>query len=296
MKFRDKTKTWNDKWDGANLKVKKIGLSNSFFQDLYYNTLRMSWTNFILCFFSGYLLINGIFAGLYFFSGENLLNVNPKSYWEAFVFSFQTSASIGYGHFLPKTNLAHFIVMFDSMSGMLFVALSTGIAFGKFSRPSSMVMFSHKMLINKRDKQKVLSFRIGNSRESHIVDASVKVAVSVMRTTLEGEKMRRIYDLDLTRSESPLFGLSWTVMHPINENSAVYKMSEEELFSEETFFIVSLNGVDEAFAHTVYDRHIYLGSDIVVGKYFVDVMGVDSKGSSVIDYEKFDRLRDLSRP
>lgn len=294
MKLMKKNKNWNGKWDGKSLQFKKVGLSAGFFEDIYYNILTMTWLSFIICFFGGYLLINGFFASLYFISGDNLLNVNPTSYWEAFVFSFQTSASIGYGYFLPKTDLAHFIVMFDSMSGMLFVALATGIAFGKFSRPSSMVMFSKNMLINKQDGKEVLSFRIGNSRESHIVDASVKVAVSVLRTTAEGETMRRIYDLDLTRSESPLFGLSWTVMHPIDESSLIYHLPQHELFSEETFFIVSLSGIDEAFAHVVYDRHIYKGSDLLQDKYFLDVMDVDAQGNSVIDYSNFDKVRDLN--
>ena len=182
--------------------------------------------------------------------------------------------------------------MFGSMSGMFFVALATGIAFGKFARPSSMVMFSKNMLINRRDGQETLSFRIGNSRESHIVDASVKVSVSVVRITAEGEKMRRIYDLDLVRSNSPLFALSWTVMHTVDENSLLYHMPHEELFSEDTFFIVSLSGIDEAFAHMVYDRHIYVGNELLKDKYFVDVMAVDSKENSVIDYSKFDKIKD----
>jgi inward rectifier potassium channel len=289
--FRKKRKKWTGKWDGDSFRVKKLGITDSFFGDVYHSLLAAKWSTFVFLFFVGYTLINGFFASLYFFSGENLINVDPNSYWEAFVFSFQTSAGIGYGKFLPKTNLAHAIVLFDSLSGMLFVALATGLAFGKFSRPSAMVMFSHNILVNKRNGRNTLLFRLANSRDSQIVDANIKVSITINEVTEEGDRMRRPYDLNLIRSDSPLFALSWTVMHEIDETSPLNKLTKEQMQSEETVFIITLHGIDDVFSQMVYARHAYFGSNLIFDRYFEDVMGVDSREDSYVDYSKFNKLK-----
>jgi len=288
-----KQKKWTGAWNGKSFEYKKMGLEQPMFRDLYHNLLRANWLSLVCIFFTGYMLINSIFASLYFFSGDNLLNVDTNSFWDAFVFSFQTSASIGYGHYLPKTDLAHAIVILDSMSGILFVALATGLAIGKFSRPTAMVMFSKNILINNRDGKRTLIFRIGNSRDSQIVDASVKVVVAFRERTAEGQSMRKLYDLELVRSTSPLFALSWMVMHEIDQNSPLAQLKEEELQSPDVFFIVTLNGIDDVFSQLVYDRHAYLGSDILLDRYFADVMGEDMTGDFYIDYNKFDDLKEV---
>lgn len=288
-----KQKKWTGNWNGQSFDFKKVGLKSSFLDDLYHNLLKAHWISLLCIFFTGYMTINFIFASLYYFTGDNLTNVHPESFWDAFVFSFQTSASIGYGHYLPKTNLAHAIVILDSMSGILFVALATGLAIGKFSRPTAKVLFSKNLLINNRNGKRTLVFRIGNSRDSQIVDAELKVAVAFNEVTHEGEKIRRLYDLDLARSRSPLFALSWLAMHEIDSSSPLSKFSEQDICDQDVFFVVTLNGIDDVFSQLVYDRHTYLGSDIVLDKYFVDMMGEDEQGSFVIDYKKFDDLKSL---
>lgn len=273
------------------LGVRRIGISKGF-GDFYHTLLRMPWWLFFICFIFFYLLINAFFASIYYFSGDNILNANPESYWDAFFFSFQTSATIGYGYLLPKTILAQMVVMLDTLSGLFFVALATGLAFAKFSRPTSKVLFSKNILVSSLYGKKTLMFRMGNARHSQIIDAKVVVVMVIPEITPEGQSFRRIYDIPLIRSHSPLFSLGWTVMHHIDENSPVNKVSKEQLLSENINFIISITGMDDVFSQNIYDRYIYYGRDITYDKYFANVMGVDSKGGSFIDYRRFHELTD----
>ena len=267
--------------------VRRFGLRPKPFQDFYHNLLEMPWLVVIFIFVSGYLLVNAFFASLYYFGGDVILNARPSSYWDAFFFSFQTSATIGYGHLLPKTFYAHVIVIFDSISGMLFVAMMTGLAFAKFSRPKARVLFSRNILRTQYEGKDVLMVRLGNARKSHIQDASVKIVVTKNERSTEGISMRRMYDLDLVRSESPLFVLGWTLIHEIDEASPLYEMSDEDLLTEEVTFILSLTGIDDVYSQNIYDRHVYLGSEIKRGEKFVDISGRDEKGYVFIDYRCF---------
>jgi len=270
------------------LAIKRLGISTD--GDLYHSLMKMTWKQFF-CFFSlTYFIINSIFAFLYYMGGDVILNATPDSYWDAFIFSFQTSSTIGYGHFVPKTNYAHFIVMLDTISGILFVAIATGIAFGKFSRPTARVLFSKNLIINNMNGKRTLMFRMGNARSNQIVDAHINAVMTKPEVTLEGQSMRKIYDLKLVRDNSPLFSLSWTVMHTIDETSPLFKMSDDEVLKGSTIFIVSLSGVDDVFSQLVYDRHVDFGTDIKEGKSFEDVMRINEMGETYIDYTRFHDL------
>ncbi len=272
----------------GQINIRREGLNQS--GDIYHTLMKMSWKQFFLFFSVGYFIINSVFAFLYYLGGDIILNAEANSYWDAFVFSFQTSSTIGYGHFIPKTNYAHFIVMLDTISGILFVAIATGIAFGKFSRPTARVLFSKNIITGKMNGQEMMSFRMGNARSNQIVDANVTVVMTKPEMTLEGQSIRRIYDLKLERKNSPLFSLSWLVMHKIDKDSPLFHMTEEELRSEEVVFIVSLTGVDDVFSQMIYDRHLYHGNNVCIDKKFVDVMRIDEKGLSYVDYTKFHDL------
>lgn len=267
--------------------IHKKGLKKNYLTDNYHSLMKMSWLEFILLFISSYLLINCLFASLYYFTGDNILNAQNDSFWDAFVFSFQTSATIGYGYLLPKTTLANIIVVFDAISGVLFVAIATGLAFAKFSRPSGRVLFTKNMILTKFDGQDVLMFRIGNARNSKVIDAHIKVVLSRPELTKEGISMRRMHNLKLTRESSPLFSLSWTVMHVIDEDSPMRGYDFSTISSEDINFIISLTGIDDVFSAVVYDRCIYLAKDIVFAKSFQNIMETNKKGELVINYACF---------
>lgn len=274
------------KSDGS-INIKRIGTPPNRVGDFYHNLMRMPWWQFFILFSITYLAINIFFASLYFFEGSNILNARPDSFWDAFLFSFQTSSTIGYGHLLPKTNYAHAVVIFDSLSGILFVAIATGLAFAKFSRPSARVLFTKNIILTHMNGQKALQFRMGNARKSEIVSAEIEFIMSRPETTKEGMSFRKIYDLKLERNHSPLFSFSWLVTHVIDETSPLYSYEINDYKEAQLIFIVSLTGIDDIFSQTVHNRNFYIGDDVIEAKQFQDVMGVDSQGIAYIDYSIF---------
>ncbi|MEM7646938.1 MAG: ion channel, partial [Pseudomonadota bacterium] len=258
--------------DPLQMKVEKKGLSQTYFVDLYHYVRAISWFEFFLLTTSLYVGMNVFFAGLYFFGGENIVNADPNSFWDAFRFSFQTSTTIGYGHFRPSNTYSDLIVIFDTLSGIIFVAITTGLAFAKFVRPTARVLFSNQCVVHPYEGQKTLCFRVANARESHIANATIEATIVVSHQSPEGLKMQRIYDLPLRRSRSPVFFLSWLVMHTIDAESPLYPFFFGDRKADPFRIIISLTGIDDWSAQAVHTNHVYRRTDVLEEHVFADII------------------------
>jgi inward rectifier potassium channel len=269
------------------MKIKLLGIKKSLFQDLYYRIVKMSWSRFIFLAAFGYIVLNLIFATFYYFSPAEILNVRHDSLWDSFIFSFQTSSTVGYGHFLPKSDTAHAIVIVDTMVGIFYVALVTGLAFSKFSLPSAKILFSDKILYTQFDGRPCLIFRMGNHRDSQIVEAKLNVAILLPYKSLEGLEMRRSYPLKLLSQGNPIFSLTWTAIHPIDEQSPLFGLTLAELKKRQAIVFVSLTGLDAVLSQTVYGHYRYPIESFREGSRFVDILQQDGDNSYSVDFEKF---------
>src|SRR5262249_23589165 len=155
----------------------------------------------------------------YLLLGHAIANARPGSFSDAFFFSVQTMATIGYGQMAPATFAAHVLVSVEAFVGLVGFAMVTGITFSKFSRPTARILFSNVAVVTQRDGVPCLMFRMANERGTSIVEAQAHVVLTRSETTLEGEKVRRFYDLKLLRQQNILFALSWTALHPITQES-----------------------------------------------------------------------------
>jgi hypothetical protein len=61
------------------------------------------------------------------------------SFAEAFFFSVQTLGSIGFGVLHPVSLYANLLVTAESLCGLLFVAITTGLAFARFARSNARI-------------------------------------------------------------------------------------------------------------------------------------------------------------
>ena len=268
----------------------RIGFSEPFLSDIYYRVLKASWLGFLSFSVTTYLSINALFAAVYYNNGGLILNADPKSYWDAFIFSFQTSSTIGYGYLLPSTPLAHVIAIVDALSGILFVAIVTGLAFSKFSRPVSRVMFSDRAIIGTYDGEKMLIFRLCNGRSTHITEASIEVVALENHTTKEGHQLRKFTDLKLQRNRSPFFALTWTVFHKIDDSSPLRHFTEEDIKRNELSLVISFTGIDDVYAQTVHTNHMYQAKNIVFAKKFADMVEEVGSDTIRIDYGKLHEI------
>ncbi len=255
--------------------------------DLYFYLTTVSWPKLLLIIVGLFGFINCLFAIGYMIDG-GVANARPGSFADAFFFSVQTMATIGYGVMAPHSFVSNMMVSVEALSGLTSLAVVTGLIFARFSRPTARVRFSRVVAISPRDGVPSLMFRTVNQRSNRIVEAQIHAVFSRWETTREGESMRRFYDLHLARSRNALFSLSWTVIHPIVEDSPLFGETAASLKASRALIVVSLVGLDESFLQNVHVRYVWNADDIAWGMRFVDVLQELPDGSFSIDYSRFD--------
>jgi inward rectifier potassium channel len=274
----------------GGFRIERRGLRDGALQliakDAYHFLRRASWTRLFLAFFAAFLTLNLLFASILWFGGAHILEAGD-GFWDRFFFSAQTMGTIGYGHLAPDGWLANSVVTVESFVGVLYTALVTGIVFGKFSAPSAKVLFADTAVIADEEGVPTLMFRCANARSTALVEATIKVAWTRDERLAHGETARRIYDLPLRRSTSPLFALSWTVFHKIDASSPLWGKSAEDLQKEAVAIVVTLTGIDDSLAATVHTRHTYGWNQIRYGARYVDILKADDDGTRYIDFEHF---------
>ncbi len=271
----------------GKFEIMGMGAWHSYWRDPYHLLLTIPWAGFLTLISSFYITINILFALAYWIGGDCIANARPGSFLDVFFFSVQTLASIGYGAMYPKTTYANIVVTIEAMIGLMGIAVMTGLAFARFSRPTARVLFSRVAVITPHNAMPTLIFRSANQRRNMILEAQMRVYLMRDEVTLEGKFIRRFYDLKLLSSQTPSFTLSWSVMHVIDEFSPLYGMTPESLTQTNTMLIISLSGIDETVAQVVHARHSYAANEILWNNQFVDIMHHTPDGHRYIDYNRF---------
>ena len=272
---------------GGRFQIVGMGVWYSYWRDPYHLLLTIPWPGFLALMTLGYFAANVLFALLYLAGGNCIANARHGSFTDVFFFSVQTMASIGYGAMYPSTFYANMLVTLEALIGILGVAMGTGLAFARFARPTARVNFSRVAVIAPYDGVPTLMFRTANQRRNQILEAELQVRLMRDEVSPEGEFMRRVYDLKLLRHQNPNFVLSWTAMHPIDENSPLYGATAVTLAEAETTLMVTLTGLDETISQTIYARHTYVVREILWDMRFVDIFCRHPDGQRYINYSRF---------
>jgi inward rectifier potassium channel len=248
------------------------------------------WIHVLSAIALAYVVVNAMFATFYVLANDSIAGARPGSFADAFFFSVQTFSTIGYGIMSPKTPFASCVVTLEAFVGLLAVAMATGLMFSKFSRPTARVLFSRYLVVDKRHGMPTLMLRMANERDNDIVEASFRLSVLLPEVSQEGEMMRRLHDLRLVRSDTPIFTITFTASHVIDESSPVFGHTPESLISQKARFIVTLTGLDGTTGQTIHARHIYEAKDVVFHARFVDVLSNGPDDRLLIDYTKFHEI------
>jgi inward rectifier potassium channel len=276
---------------GAGNPVTAIGLPRRGMGDLYHLLLTWGWMRLFATMGLCYVAINAIFALGYLALGPGAIeNARPGSFEDAFFFAFDTMATIGYGDKVPRGTASNLLSLLQVMLGMAGLAVTTGLVFAKFARPTARVLFSQVAVIQPFDGLPSLLFRLANARANQIIEAELTVVATRTEKTVEGEPIRKIYDLKLRRSRSSVFSLTWLAIHPITPDSPLHGLDAEALRSSGITIMASVSGLDEHLGATVHARHAYAATDVVFGARFADILEVHPDGSAVVDYRLFHQV------
>lgn len=260
--------------DGS-FNVARRGLRQTSILNLYHNLMTMSWAQFLLLVLLLFFLSNIVFGALYAVLGTGSLvdtseQPTQNVFLRGFFFSVQTFATIGYGTIHPVGVVPNLLVTIESYYSLLANALITGLVFARFSRPEAKIRFSDHAVVAPYQNGQGLMFRLVNNRNNQLIELRAQVLYARF-VEENGATVRKFDLLDLERDKVSFLPLAWTVVHPINESSPLFGVSNAELEHNDAEIIVLLSGIDETFAQTVHSRTSFKAHEIRFGHKFTSL-------------------------
>ncbi|MCU1295684.1 MAG: Inward rectifier potassium channel, partial [Bryobacterales bacterium] len=253
-------------------------------RDTYHWILSLSWPRFALLVLGFYLFLNLLFAAAYSLGGNCVAEMRPGSFSDAFFFSVETLATVGYGHMYPATLYGHALATIEIALGMFWMAVMTGLIFVRFSRPTARIIFSESLVISAFDGRQTLMLRVANLRHQAMVEAEFRIMLIRNELVKEGETVRRFYSLKLTFDRLIMFPAALTLRHTIDEQSPLHNMSIKDLEESDSRLLASVVCVDTVIPAPVQSQHDYTWRDIRFGRRFVEIYADIDDGALTVDY------------
>ena len=262
----------------------KVNTEGFDWRDGYQWLLGLKWPQFAGFVAAVYVALNLVFAGLYTLRQNSIAGIAPGSFSDAFFFSVQTLATVGYGHWYPQTLYGHVVTTIEIMSGVFLLAVMTGLIFVRFSRPTARILFSRSAVIGTLNGKPTLMIRVGNARQQSMVEAEFRIMFNRDEPLVEGGDFRYFYNLKLHFDRLATFPAALTLRHVIDEKSPLHGATRESLQASRAILIVSVVGIDPVISAAVQTQKDYLASDIRFGERFVEIYTSHGDGKLTVDY------------
>ena len=268
----------------------KTGVEAFDWRDPYHLAVTITWPVFTGLAFGGLLVVNTVFALLYVLKAGAVQNLPPGDLARAFFFSLETFATVGYGEMAPQSLYGHAIAGVEIVVGMAWIAIFTGLLFVRFSRAQSKILFADRIVVAPHNGMPTLMVRIANGRMTMLSHASARLAILIEERSSEGYVARNVYDLRLVRDTMPIFPLTWTMMHVIDEASPLHGLGVEDLKIRDIRFFVAVEARDAALGQMVQDLAAYRPHQVAFGYRYVDAVTVDDQGRTAADISLLSQL------
>ncbi len=266
--------------------------------DFYYYLLKTTWSKFFILLALIYIVVNLFFTFLYYFIG-GVRGIGSNALMDCFFFSSQTISTVGYGNMYPESFEAHMVAMVELVMGVVFNAMLTGAIFSKFSRPSTFLYFSQKVLINrKKNGPWRLKLRVANVRNDAISNVRASLSLVINEKGEGGQILHKSYDLNLKLDKVPNLMFSWILVHKIDRTSPFYSILRDKdetkmrknLRDNHPMIILSISGIDKIYMQEVHAHYRYTYDDISWNYQYMDCIQTTNDGSTILDYSKLDLL------
>ena len=269
----------------------KLNAKEFDWRDTYHLVLNLSWPRFAGLVFSIYLLINLVFAALYLLDPHAIAEMS--SFLDAFFFSVETLATVGYGHMYPESFYGHLITMLEIMVGLFGLAVITGLIFVRFSRPTARMHFSKVAVIAPFDGVPTLMIRVANLRHQAMVEPQFRMILLRSTVTAEGDDMRRFSSLQLQFDRLIAFPAVLTLRHVIDVESPLYGMTPEDFQRRDVRILASIIGVDTVIVAPVQSHSDYNYDQIEWNRRFVEIYDQNNEKEWTVDYGRIDETEDI---
>lgn len=270
----------------GNANIQKVGIGFLDSISWYHIMLKIPRWKFFFIIILFYFTVNLFFASIYLLVGvENLRGVDSitrmDKFGEAFFFSVQTFTTVGYGHISPSGFLASFVAAVEALSGLLSFAIATGLFYGRFSKPNAYIQFSENALIAPYKDGKGLMLRMVPHKNTNLSDAEAYITVGIM-VEEEGVSLNKFYSLPLEMNRINSLTLSWTLVHPIDENSPLFNLNATDYQQTIGEVMVHVKAFDDMYSSTVVKRTSYTFNEIVYGAKFLPMYDKNESNTKTI--------------
>jgi inward rectifier potassium channel len=265
----------------------------------YLRLISMPWPGFLGVLFVSFLVLNTLFATGYYLLGAKQLRGGIAAdvggeFMNDFFFSAQTLTTVGYGTISPQGLGANHLAAFEAMCGLMSFAFATSLLYGRVSRPSARISFSSKMAMAPYMDGTSLQFRIVNRRANSLMELQARVLLMEVEGP-PGAQRRTFNALKLERDEILFFPLTWTIVHPIDQDSPLYGKTAADLERLQAEILVQIKGYDDTFSQAVHSRYSYRYDEIVWGARFTPAFHIDTDGDWVVEVDKVGAFATLSQ-
>jgi inward rectifier potassium channel len=267
----------------GSYEFKKKGISRFDLRDPYHLAVTLTWPEYLAALLALYLFVSVVFAVLFWLVPGSIANARPHDFADAFFFSIETIATVGYGEMHPATLYGHMVASTEIVCGLAFTAILTGLTFVRFSRPRAKLVFAANPVVAMHNGKPTLMLQIGNGRPGVLADATAKLNVLISEIGSDGRRLRRAQELRLERAHIPLFPLSWTLMHVLDEKSPLAGCDAARAVATDARVFVTLEARDPTLATFVHEIRIYAPQDIRFGVRYIDPVTIGEDGMPVVD-------------
>jgi inward rectifier potassium channel len=274
----------------GSFELRKKGVSRFDLRDPYHLAVALTWPQFLATLLAIYVLVNVVFASLFWLIPGSVANARPHGFGDAFFFSIETLATVGYGEMYPTTLYGHVIASIEIVCGLGFTAILTGLTFVRFSRPRAKLVFAANPVVAMHDGRPTLMVRVGNGRLAVLLDAVAKLNVLLSVTSSEGKRFRRAQELRLERAHLPAFPLTWTLMHVLDERSPLHGYDSARAIAARAQLFLTIEARDPTLAALVHDIRNYAAEDIRFGMRYADAVVMPEDGTPVADLTRIGAL------
>ena len=276
---------WCEVRDRMHAEICEKGFDAYDLRDPYRLSVTTSWQHFVLALLGVELVLNLFFALLYLARPGAIANARPNSISDAFFFSIETLATVGYGEMYPADLYGHVVSVVEIIAGVAFVAVVTGLIFVRVSRPKPPFKFPQAVVIARYQNRPTLMIRMASERLDVLYDAEARLSVLMREQVSDGISARNMIELPLVRPAIPVFALAWTLMHVIDEVSPLTGVDENTMRESGLRLFLMIRAEDPTLGTSVRDLHTFDPSDIHFGMRYAEAVSTSVDGHPVLDLD-----------
>lgn len=228
---------------------------------------------------------------IYFLDGAKFTTGDIKpNWWQCVYFSCISFATIGYGDIVPSNESGQIIILFESMTAIIFIGLFSGyIAFQFLKRPNNLFL-TENLHIRNVDRKIFFSPRVGN-KGKNLIDCTAYIEIIEIKNDVKRTIIKQELKYTLLE-ESWFLGInlsSKTNSEFLEAFRGFYNNPDNSLVR------ILIIGSDIETGEVVSTSKYYKVKDVVFGGRFIDIYHWESLARTKPNWDNLNKTQELTQ-